>query len=142
MLHPVNFVMTSYHQPARLSELSRRVLNAAAQLALSLNHSHVGMGHLLLMLALETRSQTSPILLACGLDESRLRAGLAQGDTVLLVSINPLLGQLRHLVEQVGSHYTGTEHLLLALAQDPEGQAALRAGGVRLDWLERYLQAK
>lgn len=134
--------MMNYRQPARLSELSRRVLNAAAQLALSLDHPHVGVGHLLLMMALETRSPTSPMLLACGLDETRLREGLAQGDAALLVSINPLLGQLRDLVEQVGSHYTGTEHLLLALVHDPAGQAALLTCGVRLDLLERHLQAK
>jgi ATP-dependent Clp protease ATP-binding subunit ClpA len=135
-------VMSSYSHYARLSELSRRVLNAAAQLAFSLDHANVGIGHLLLMMAQETRSPTSPMLLACGLDETRLRDGLAHGDDLLLVSIDPVLGQLRDLVEQAGSHYTGTEHLLLAIVHDPAGQAALHAYGVRLELLERQLQVK
>jgi ATP-dependent Clp protease ATP-binding subunit ClpC len=142
MLRPVKFVMTSYSHHARLSELSRRVLNAAAQLALSLDHPNVGIGHLLLTMAQETRSPTSPLLLNCGLDESRLRDHLAHGDALLLVSIDPTLSQLRELAEQVGSHYVGTEHLLLALMHDPAGQAALHTYGVRLEILERQLQAK
>ena len=82
------------------------------------------------------------MLLACGLDEARLYAGLAHGDDLLLVSIDHVLNQVRDLVERVGSHYTGTEHLLLALVYDPAGQVALHAYGVRLDLLEAYLQAK
>jgi ATP-dependent Clp protease ATP-binding subunit ClpC len=129
-------------QIVRLSELSRRIINAADQLALSLGHSGIGLGHLLLVMVQETRSPTSPMLRACGLDEARLREGLAQGDALLLASIDPILSQLRDLVEQVGSHYTGTEHLLLALIHDPAGRAALHTYGVQMDSLERHLQAK
>lgn len=129
-------------QMVRLSELSRRVMYAAEQLAISLGHSQVGIGHLLLVMARERRSTTSPMLLACGLDETRLRDGLARGDGLLLVSIDRILNQVRDLVERVGSHYTGTEHLLLALVNDPAGQAALNAYGVRPETLEAYLQAK
>ena len=138
-------VMTSYSYYARLtrlSELSRRVMNAAELLAHSLGHPGVGIGHLLLVMARESRSPTSPMLLASGLDESRLYAGLARGDDLLLVSIDHVFNQVRDLVERVGSHYTGTEHLLLALLYDPAGRAALYAYGVRLDLLEAYLQAK
>ncbi len=137
--------MSSYSHHARhsrLSELSRRVLNAAEQLALRLGHPGTGVGHLLLVMVQESRSPTSPLLLNCGLDEPRLHAGLAQGDAVLLMSIDPLLGQLRDLVERSGSHYSGTEHLLLALLYDPAGQAALHTYGARLDMLEHHLQAK
>jgi ATP-dependent Clp protease ATP-binding subunit ClpC len=129
-------------QMVRLSELSRRVIYAAEQLAHSLGHADVGIGHLLLVMARESRSQTSPMLLACGLDETRLRDGLARGDALLLVSLDQILNQVRDLVERIGSHYTGTEHLLLALVYDPAGQAALHAYGVRLDVLEARLQAK
>lgn len=133
----------SHHaRNSRLSELSRRVINAAEQLAFSLDHPGAGIGHLLLVMAQETRSPTSPLLLACGLDEALLRDGLAQGEALLLLSIDPVLGQVGELVQQTDSHYTGTEHLLLALVRDPQGRVVLQACGVRLDILEHHLQAK
>jgi ATP-dependent Clp protease ATP-binding subunit ClpA len=124
---------------ARLSELSRRAFNAAEQLAVTLDQPQVTIGHLLLVLAQETRSPTSQLLRDSGLDEARLRTGLASGDGVLMVRIERVLNQVLDLVEKVGSHYTGTEHLLLALLNDPAGSAALAAYGVRLDRLRGRL---
>ena len=117
------------HHVARLSELSRRVIHAAEQLAATLGHSEVGVGHLLLVMVQETRSPTSQWLYDSGLDEDRLRAGLAQGDMRLLVSIDHTLGQVSDLATRVGSHYIGTEHLLLSLLADPAGSTALAAYG-------------
>jgi ATP-dependent Clp protease ATP-binding subunit ClpA len=57
---------------ARLSELSRRVLNAATQLATQNEIDCAGLEHLLLVLARERRSPASQILYQCGLDQAAL----------------------------------------------------------------------
>jgi ATP-dependent Clp protease ATP-binding subunit ClpA len=115
---------------ARLSELSWRVIVGAEQLAVALDHPTVGIGHLLLVLLLEDRSPIAAVLRASGLDEARLRAGLDARDPLLLVSIEVVLARTLDQAENMGSHYTGTEHLLLALALTPAGADLLRAYGV------------
>ncbi len=134
--------LTSAKQVARLSELSRRVMNAAEQLAAELGHPHVGIGHLLLVLAQENRSSTARLLRASGLDETRLQAALASGDPALLESIERMLGGVVDLVERMGSHYTGTEHLLLALLNDPTGSRVMRFYGAQPDALRRILESR
>lgn len=124
---------------ARLSELSRRVINAAEQTAVSMDHPTVGIGHLLLVLLLEKRSSTSTLLLASGLGEARLSQGLARPDPLLLVSIEIVLSKVVDEVERVGSHYTGTDHLLLTLTSDANGRAMLQAYGVDPDALRERL---
>jgi ATP-dependent Clp protease ATP-binding subunit ClpC len=130
---------------ARLSELSRRVINAAEQMAVSLDHHTVGLGHLLLMLALEPRSPTSALLRECGLDEARVRQGLDRRDPGLLLSVETVLERAFDRAQRMGSHYTGTEHLLLTVAQDEAGAALLRQYGVDPEdvcrRLERHLRA-
>jgi ATP-dependent Clp protease ATP-binding subunit ClpA len=60
---------------ARLSELSRRVLNAAGQLAGG-DSTAAGLDHLLLVLARERRSPVGGLLIDCGLDADALEASL------------------------------------------------------------------
>jgi ATP-dependent Clp protease ATP-binding subunit ClpA len=127
---------------ARFSELSRRVINAAEQLALTLNHEQVGIGHLLVVLAGETRSPTAHMLHESGLDAARLRGDLSHDNVVLLTGIEGILNQVLDLVERVGSHYTGTEHLLLTLIYDPASRAILDYYGVQVDSLQQQLAAK
>jgi ATP-dependent Clp protease ATP-binding subunit ClpA len=129
----------SHHarRSARLSELSRRVISAAQQMAASFHHPTVGLGHLLLALLSETRSPVSVLLLESGLNETRLRNGLIKADPRLLISAENVLSQA--LNKMSGSHYTGTEHLLLALVLDGEGSALLVAYGIQLDDLYRRL---
>lgn len=115
---------------ARLSELSRRVINAAEQLAVTLDHPTVGIGHLLLMLLLEERSSISTLLRGSGLDETRLRHDLEAGDPVLLVTLETVLGRVLDTAQSMSSHYTGTEHLLLTLAADENGVLLLRRYGL------------
>ena len=129
-------------QIARLSELSRRVINAAEQQAVALDHQSVGIGHLLLVMSQETRSPMAAMLLDNGFDVSQLRQGLADGDPALMVGIEFILSQVRDLVEKVGSHYTGTEHLMLTLLADPAGESVLRTYGVNPDQLRMRLQSK
>ncbi len=127
---------------ARLSELSRRVISAAEQMAVSLEQPSAGMGHLLLVLLLESRSTVSTFLRESGLKEERLRAGLAARDGSLLVSIEGILNQALDPVENLdnGSHYTGTEQILFTFALDPEGAAVLQAYGVNVSRLLRRLK--
>jgi ATP-dependent Clp protease ATP-binding subunit ClpA len=136
------FDLQTARQVAQLSELSRRVLNAAEQRAASLNHPAVGLGHLLLELAQETRSPTAQVLRGCGLDERRLRHDLEQMPPVLLLDINPMMARVVELAGRVGSHYIGTEHLLMVIAQDPAGEAVLRTYGVDPTLLQHRLEMK
>ncbi len=125
---------------ARLSELSRRVINAAEQMAVALDHPTVGMGHLLLVLSLETRSPTAALLQSHGLSPQHVSEGLKEGDPLLLRSIEGLLSHVLEEAGKVGSHYTGTEHLLLTFTLDPAGIALLRAYGIKADALRHSLQ--
>jgi ATP-dependent Clp protease ATP-binding subunit ClpA len=114
----------------RLSELSRRVINAAEQLSLSLDHQMIGLGHLLLVLMRERRSLTSAILRDHALDEARIQQALDRQDATALVSIETVLVQSEEHAQNLGSHYTGTEHLLLAMLVDPDGVKLLVQCGV------------
>jgi ATP-dependent Clp protease ATP-binding subunit ClpA len=127
------------NQMARLSELSRRVISAAEQLAVHFEHPSVGIGHLLLALAQETRSPTASYLRDCGLDTSRMYAALLQADGYLLLSVEHILTHVHDQVADRGSHYTGTQHLLLAVLADPAGSTVLEVYGVQLDALRRIL---
>lgn len=126
---------------ARLSELSRRVINAAEQMAVALDHPLVSMGHLLLVLLMESRSITSSLLRDSGLDEASLRAGLTKRDSDMLVSVELLLGQALDVAERLGDHYTGTDHLLLVMTFDPAGMALLEKCGLSPDDVRRRLEA-
>jgi ATP-dependent Clp protease ATP-binding subunit ClpA len=126
---------------ARLSELSRRVITAAEQMAVAYDHPTVGLGHLLLALLLEKRSPVSTILRESNLDAGFLRNGLSEHDPLLLANIEIVLSQALDEGEDAGSHYTGTEHLLLTLTINPEGIALLTACGLEPGLLRHRLQA-
>jgi ATP-dependent Clp protease ATP-binding subunit ClpA len=125
---------------ARLSELSRRVLNAAGQLASQVGGQVGGIEHLLLVLAHERRSKASRILRECGLDQDRLESTLNRpaAQATSQKTLDPeanLEDVIDHAVDradQLGTHYTGTDHILLALAQNPHGAQLLRRHGVDL----------
>jgi ATP-dependent Clp protease ATP-binding subunit ClpA len=124
---------------ARLSELSRRVLNAAAQLA---DDRPVGLGDLLLVLAREQRSIVSRLLRANGLQHTSLAAAVAASRFDLHLSTRASESALEDVIDhavdlagQLETHYTGTEHLLLALTLDPDGIALLEEFGVNRDSL-------
>ena len=127
---------------ARLTELSRRVITAAEQLAVTLDHPSVGLGHLLLVLLHEERSSTYRLLQESGLDSARLREGLEAQDSVLLLSIEGILNVVVDRAESMGSHYTGTEHLLLTLLLDPSGISAMEYYGVDTHDLRRRLEGR
>ena len=121
---------------ARLSELSRRVLNAAEQLAGA--PQTAGLGHLLLVLARERRSVVSRLLRECGLDFDALEVSFeaARQPRSPEEYVEDVIDHAVDLADQLGMHYTGTDHILLALAQNPHGIQWLRRYGVDVDRLK------
>src|SRR5579859_1135882 len=114
---------------ARLSELSRRVLNGAEQMAEKMGHTEVGLAHLVLILARERRSVCARILQEAGLDEGTLEANLTKSRPATGGKIEQVIDRAVDRAEGFGSHYTGTDHLLLSLASDPRGARLLRKYG-------------
>jgi ATP-dependent Clp protease ATP-binding subunit ClpA len=135
------FSLEAVRRDASLSELSRRVITAAEQMAVRMDNPTVGMGHLLLVLMQERRSPTAPLLAASHLDAGQLQQGLYNGDMRLLVSIEAILWQAVEHAQSLGMHFTGTEHLLLAITIAPEGIALLEHYGASAEHLrERVAQ--
>lgn len=123
----------------RLSELSRRTLNAAEQQALAMDHPNVGLGHLLLALAQERRGVTSRFLAQAGLNVAALQAALQTPDETLLRDVQPILTEAIDQAEKLGSHYVGADHLLFALTLLPAGVAMLQQYEASSDKIHRLL---
>lgn len=120
---------------ARYSELVRRVVNAGEQLAQALGHATPGAGHLLAALLHERRGSARMLLTTCGVDAQRLQADLRDGHADLLGGAQAALSAALELSTAAGSHYTGTEHLLLALVNLPACAAWMMAYDVDIDRL-------
>lgn len=99
----------------RFSELARRVINAAEQIARTLEHPTVGLGHLLQALIDERRGIAMKLFRENGFLIDQLHDDLQQQYAPLMVGIEELLNQALDLAEQHSSHYTGTEHFILTL---------------------------
>lgn len=127
----------------KLSELGKRVLRAAEQIAEDYGSSTLAPQHLLLALARERRSIVHQILPECGLDTVSLLNDLEQLPARSFPShtiVNHFLDNAVRRAEALGMHYTGTEHILLAMADDPTGQELLANYGVDNYYLQDYLQ--
>lgn len=133
------FSLETVRANARLSELSRRVLNAAEQQAVSLDHSAVGQGHLLSALMRERRGVTSNFLQQSGLDADALALAINTPDEALLHSIEDVINLAIDQAEKFGSHYVGADHLLLALTLLDEGTALLLRFDASPDKINRLL---
>lgn len=127
---------------ARLSELSRRVISRANLLAEDMHQEQATLLHLVMALAQEARSPAGQLLHRCGLDEDQLA-----WDTVTsAVSSSPeemeeLLDDAVFAAERVGSHYTGTDHIVLALGQSRHGKRVLTRYGVDAKRLQSEIRA-
>jgi ATP-dependent Clp protease ATP-binding subunit ClpA len=136
--------LEAVRQSARLSELSRRVLNAAARVADEYHHRTAGLEHLLLVLSREKRSMATRLLVETGFDPGRLEADIqhAQFDPVMAATaMDEVLVRAVDQTEILGMHYTGTNHIVLAMLLDEEGAALMRHYGIRVAELKRKLQA-
>ncbi|MEL6407306.1 MAG: Clp protease N-terminal domain-containing protein [Chloroflexota bacterium] len=123
---------------ARLSELSRRVLNAAEQLAIKLDHPVIGIGHLLVALARERRGSTSTFLKQSGLDMDTVDGVVAKRQG--LVSLEDVLTEAINQAEKFGSHYLGADHILLAMTLNEKTVALLQAQNVSVDKVRRLVE--
>lgn len=135
--------LEAVRRSARLSELSRRVLNAAAQLAAENDHQTTGLEHLLLVLGREKRSMAARLLLEAGLDEARLAADLRRlqpDPTLAATALDEVMGRAVEQTETLGTHYTGTDHILLAMTMDDEAVNLMRHYGVDIVGLQRQLK--
>lgn len=125
---------------ARLSELSRRVLNAAEQVAIKLDHPVIGIGHLLVALSNERRGTTSGFLKQSGLDADRLQNDVSAQDRLVFVSLESVLEEAINQAGKYGSHYLGADHILMALTLKEEGTNLLMRYDVSVDKVRRLLQ--
>lgn len=126
----------------RLSELGRRVLTAAQQLAQAHEQKSVMLHHLLLVLARERRSVAYRLLPEANFEPTRLEIlipSLPEESVEGEASLDYVLDRAVDRAEAFGSHYTGTEHLLLAMTITLEGQALLMDCNVDLDYLQMRL---
>lgn len=125
---------------ARLSELSRRVLNASEQLAVKFDHPVIGLGHLLMALSNERRGVTLDMLKQSGLEVERLKTEMSSSDRIVFVSLESVLEEAINQAGKYGSHYLGADHILLALTLNSEGVSLLGRYGVSVDKVKRLLQ--
>ncbi len=130
--------MFNYPHHRRLSELARRVLRAAEMWAAhNRDTTAVQPAHLLLALVLETRSPASALMRASGIDLAHIQIALAVHSAA---GIAPALYEAHFHAERFGSHYIGSEHLLLALTTQPDAAALLREIGIDLDNLRSRVE--
>lgn len=126
----------------RLSELSRRVIFAAEQAAVALDDPTVGLSHLLLVMHRERRSSIARLLRDAQLDEGRVRQTLINEDHDALYDVEQIILLASDQAHALGNHYTGTEHLLLALTTDPAGIRLLEKVGISADSLREMIAKK
>ncbi len=117
----------------RFTQRARRVLSLAQEEAERLQHTYVGTEHLLLGLIREEGGIAGRVLRELGVDlkqvealvERKTRSG--QRTAVSKLDLSPGTKRVLELAveeaHQLGHHYIGTEHLLLALARHNEGVA-------------------
>lgn len=135
--------LEAVRRSARLSELSRRVLNAATKNAQKQAHHHAGLTHLLLVLAQERRSRASQLLTESGFSAERLAHDLAfmpQDDAMAATALDDVLQRAVNQADTLGMHYTGTDHILLALLLDDEAAALIQYYGGDLQQLRRAVK--
>jgi ATP-dependent Clp protease ATP-binding subunit ClpA len=108
------------------------------------NDRATGLDHLLLVLSRERRSMVARLLLDAGLDTNRLAADItkAQPDAMLAATaLDEVLTGAVELAEALGTHYTGTDHILLAMTMDDEAHEMMARYGVDVDEVEAQLRA-
>lgn len=133
------FSIDSVRRNARFSELSRRVVTASEQLSISLDHKTIGVGHLLIAMTRERRGIVPILLRASGVEQQRLIEDMRSPSPALLTSIEPVLDKAVDIAESFSSHYTGTEHLLLALVLDEQYNYTLGAYGINVRGLKEAI---
>jgi len=116
---------------APLTDRAKKILVHARSQAKELENDYIGTEHLLLGLIAEGNGTAIQALLAQGVDIDELKANIAKSvsgsGTAYASAQIPLTPRAKRVLEQavaeaiaIGSKYTGTEHILLALFSDTE----------------------
>ena len=138
----------------RFTDRARRVVVRAQEEARALDHDYIGTEHILLGLLREGQGVAAKALASLGIGQEVVRQRV--GDVVPPGQVEARSGHIpftprakrvlelsRGEAQQLGHHYIGTEHILLALIRQGDGVAAqvLVALGADLDRVrERVLQ--
>jgi ATP-dependent Clp protease ATP-binding subunit ClpC len=129
----------------RFTQRARKTVVQAQQESRALNHGYIGPEHLLLALVHDSEGMAARALTDMGISEDRVREQLdlaANRDQTSPSGHIPFTPQAKQSLElslrealQLGDSYIGTEHILLGLIRQDEGQAAhaLQELGVDLD---------
>ncbi len=118
----------------RFSESAKRVLTLAQEEAERSRHSYIGTEHLLLGLMRDQDGLAARALQDLGLEIDKVRAtieaALHRSERVIIQQIIPT-SRVKKVIEiafeearRMGSHYVGSEHLLLGLVIEGQGVAA------------------
>ena len=119
----------------RFTERARQVVVHAQDESRALKHNYIGTEHLLLGLLREEEGLAAQVLDAHGMTVEELRAQVArivgEGDEVTHGQI-PFTPRAKRVLElslceaaRLGHNYVGTEHVLLGLAREDDGLAAM-----------------
>lgn len=122
---------------ARVSEMARRILSGAQYEARRFGHEEVGIEHVLLVLCRDRRNVAGKVMRELGIDVNLLRVLISA--TPELSPLDDVLKLATGLAIRLGDHYTGTDHILLAIAQHTRGAAVLAAVGLDPEQVERTL---
>ena len=133
----------------RFTERAQNALNGALREASSLGHTYIGSEHLLLGLLGEGEGIAAKLLHARGADTQRIREAVTELSGVgseSRVSPADMTPRVRKIIldsateaSRSGQSYVGTEHLLLALLEEPGCVAVrlLEGTGASVDQLKR-----
>jgi ATP-dependent Clp protease ATP-binding subunit ClpC len=131
----------------KFSERARRVLTLAQEEAKHFNHNYIGTEHILLGLVREEEGVGAKVLANLGVSLTKARSavefiiGRGEKPTTGEIGLTPrakrvielAIDEARHL----GHNYIGTEHLLLGLLREGEGEAS-EGRGVAADVLDSF----
>jgi len=129
----------------RFTKRARRVLTAAQEEAIRLNHNYIGTEHLLLGLVREENGVAVRVLRELNVDPQQVRemiertVGRGQRAIQGKLTLTPRTKRVIELAvdeaRRMGHHYIGTEHLLLGIVREGEGVAVeiLKSLGVSLE---------
>src|SRR3954454_22983137 len=135
----------------KFTERARKVLTLAQEEAQRFNHNYIGTEHLLLGLVREGDGVAARVLSNMGVQLPKVRSAvefiIGRGESVIMGEIG-LTPRAKKVIElavdearRLNHHYIGTEHLLLGLVREGEGNAAevLRGLGLELDKVRAHV---
>ena len=122
----------------KFTERARKVLTLAQDEAQRFNHNYIGTEHLLLGLVREGDGVAARVLENLGVELNKVRTAvefiIGRGDRPVVGEIG-LTPRAKRVIElavdearRLGHNYIGTEHLLLGLVREGEGDRRRRAG--------------